>query len=1010
MVRLSSLPLLTLLLSASVSAQTNKLRYMPFGDSITEIVCWRGLLWTQMQTAGYKNTEFVGSGTNQNPSGCKTTNYEKNNEGHSGFLAIDIADKKQLVDWLKKNPADLITMHLGTNDIVQKSKKTEDIITAFTLNKAIPAWAVSKNTTQSPIWVVDQYTGFSTTDLRDGVHPNESGDTKMAAKWYPAIINAINVIEAGNSTVAREVEFVAFHLSVEFAGYNTCTASQFSLLNSSFCNTKIHAKGTVTWVGPNTSNSSDQCSGSVSRKIGRAELDSLLTNEEIRLGLRADSLSKRSGTQGPQILPLKATTALLSPSFQRLVILSLHSGIDTKHDIQKRHWNVTVNKDTEDRCCFLSGCASQMDGKLPYYQPLGFNFSGNVRRYYVAAEVEAWNYAPTGWDNWLGVPMNESFRAQTYGYIGTNTSIGTTYDKALYRGYTGPDFMQRSEQPDWLGFTGPILRGEVGDMIEIMFVNKLDSFYATMHSMGLFYTKDSEGSLYPNGTSEFSEGDAVPPGGCVVYKWLIPPSSAPDPGVNSKLWAYHSYVSMYQDTDAGLTGPVIVYNPGTMNKTMASNREFIIFYGDNQESNSFLALHNVQKYLPNVYPSVKNESDTYPVPTNDNRTFWYPQEINSPLTTVNTSVAANFFPINGYIYANNPTFTMCLNDAAIWYIMDMGFDTHVAHWHGNNVVHNGITMASVPINPGQMLTTHMTATNPGMWQLICHFNTHLKADKVKGDAMMAPWAFKEPPETTPNSFLPISYNLDDIPKPILRRENELFWEKEPFLEIPKLWVILYDAQAVDLQELNAKFAGDEYSVLKGSTQCHPAQLSAYSNDGLRAKERRREVALKGPYIQEAETITRLGEPDLLTRRQLFRKIIKGFKEEDYTLAQAELRIKQLEARAIKEAQIEAGDREIDKEDSDSSIESTATSDCALGPTAVQQTREMLIGEPMLANRNAEMMTKPWVKWAYQPVRAKDVPAALIRAIATATMPPTGPVYLSIPLGDWDFELTSVPIP
>ena len=52
-----------------------------------------------------------------------------------------------------------------------------------------------------------------------------------------------------------------------------------------------------------------------------------------------------------------------------------------------------------------------------------------------------------------------------------------------------------------------------------MFVNKLDPFYASMHSMGLFYTKDSVGSLYPNGTNQIAPGDAVPPGGCVVYKW-----------------------------------------------------------------------------------------------------------------------------------------------------------------------------------------------------------------------------------------------------------------------------------------------------------------------------------------------------------------------------------------------------------------------------------------------------------------------------------------------------------
>jgi benzoylformate decarboxylase len=78
--------------------------------------------------------------------------------------------------------------------------------------------------------------------------------------------------------------------------------------------------------------------------------------------------------------------------------------------------------------------------------------------------------------------------------------------------------------------------------------------------------------------------------------------------------------------------------------------------------------------------------------------------------------------------------------------------------------------------------------------------------------------------------------------------------------------------------------------------------------------------------------------------------------------------------------------------------------------AGQQTREMLIGEPMLANRDPEMMPKPWVKWSYQPVRAQDVPAAVVRAIAIATMPPAGPVYLSIPLDDWDAKVTTTLIP
>lgn len=63
--------------------------------------------------------------------------------------------------------------------------------------------------------------------------------------------------------------------------------------------------------------------------------------------------------------------------------------------------------------------------------------------------------------------MSESFRAQTNYYIASNTSIGTRYDKALYRGYTDATFEERTERPDWLGFQGPIIRAEVGDMIEV---------------------------------------------------------------------------------------------------------------------------------------------------------------------------------------------------------------------------------------------------------------------------------------------------------------------------------------------------------------------------------------------------------------------------------------------------------------------------------------------------------------------------------------------------------------
>ena len=70
-------------------------------------------------------------------------------------------------------------------------------------------------------------------------------------------------------------------------------------------------------------------------------------------------------------------------------------------------------------------------------------------------------------------------------------------------------------------------------------------------------------------------------------------------------------------------------------------------------------------------------------------------------------------------------------------------------------------------------------------------------------------------------------------------------------------------------------------------------------------------------------------------------------------------------------------------------------------TAGQQTREMVLCDPYLSNPDPTIMPAPWVKWAYEPKRAEDVPAAFMRAYTVALQPPAGPVFLSIPLDDWE---------
>jgi benzoylformate decarboxylase len=70
-------------------------------------------------------------------------------------------------------------------------------------------------------------------------------------------------------------------------------------------------------------------------------------------------------------------------------------------------------------------------------------------------------------------------------------------------------------------------------------------------------------------------------------------------------------------------------------------------------------------------------------------------------------------------------------------------------------------------------------------------------------------------------------------------------------------------------------------------------------------------------------------------------------------------------------------------------------------TAGQQVRAQITMEATLTNRDALVGPQPYVKWSYEPPRARDVPHALARAIAQASLPPRGPAFVSIPMDDWE---------
>lgn len=69
--------------------------------------------------------------------------------------------------------------------------------------------------------------------------------------------------------------------------------------------------------------------------------------------------------------------------------------------------------------------------------------------------------------------------------------------------------------------------------------------------------------------------------------------------------------------------------------------------------------------------------------------------------------------------------------------------------------------------------------------------------------------------------------------------------------------------------------------------------------------------------------------------------------------------------------------------------------------AGQQSRRHVPLNAMLANVDATRLCDPLVKWSGEPLRAEDTPLLASKALTLASTAPSGPVYLSVPMDDWD---------
>jgi hypothetical protein len=216
---------------------------LPLGNSLTNgtnvFNSYRRYLWQMLHKANY-NFDFIGSWDKYDMGGpVSNPDFDMDHDGHSGWKASDVLnqpdwDKQRgnIRDWLLTYTPDIALLEFGTNEVFQCIKNTDAINNIDTViqllreknksvkillaqipplgaawadkklcsndieyskaviefNKAILQYGKAKNSTGSPIIIVDQFTDVNpAVDMYDDIHPNAIGEKKMAEKWFAAI-------------------------------------------------------------------------------------------------------------------------------------------------------------------------------------------------------------------------------------------------------------------------------------------------------------------------------------------------------------------------------------------------------------------------------------------------------------------------------------------------------------------------------------------------------------------------------------------------------------------------------------------------------------------------------------------------------------------------------------------------------------------------------------------------------------------------------------------------------
>uniref|UniRef100_A0A8B9R4L8 ferroxidase n=1 Tax=Anas platyrhynchos TaxID=8839 RepID=A0A8B9R4L8_ANAPL len=329
-----------------------------------------------------------------------------------------------------------------------------------------------------------------------------------------------------------------------------------------------------------------------------------------------------------------------------------------------------------------------------------------IRTYYLGIVEENWDYAPSGKNLITGQSLLEDKFASVYATRGANR-IGRVYKKAIFRQFTDDTYSQEIPKAAWLGFLGPVLKAEEEDVFIVHLKNFASRPYS-VHPHGVFYDKDSEGALYPDGTGGKSkEDDFVVPGGNYTYTWPVRKDYSPTlADSNCLTWIYHSHIDTPRDIASGLIGPLLVCKKGTADETSIERtgaaNAFALMFSIVDENFSWYLDENIKTFC--LEPATVDKDD-------------------DGFQTSNRMHA-----LNGYIYGNLPGLEMCADTPMSWHLIGMGseIDIHAAYFYGHTFTNRDQRADVVGLFPATFITAEMTPGSPGRWLITCQVNEHLR--------------------------------------------------------------------------------------------------------------------------------------------------------------------------------------------------------------------------------------------------------------------------------------------